>query len=106
MANSRFYTVSSSSSNGSTTDAQEACSSKTSFLHPNRISDTQANSLEDYVEVQLCCTIISVRIYSVFSLWYFQIFCEEFLDNNGALTGNKFASLRNAGMEQYANKKE
>ena len=60
------------------------------FLHPNRISDTQANSLEDYVEVQLWCTVISVRIYSVFSLWYFQIFvcfCGEFLDNNGALTG-------------------
>ena len=64
MADSCFYTVSSSSSNGSTTDAQGACS-------PNCISDTQAKSLEDHVEVhvQLCCNIISVRIYSVFSLF-------------------------------------
>ena len=50
IADSHFYTVSSSSSNGSTTDAQGACSSRTSFLQPNRISDIQANSLEDYVE--------------------------------------------------------
>lgn len=92
MADSCFYTVSSSSSNGSTTDAQGACSSRTSFLHPNRISDTQAKSLEDHVEVQLCCNIISVRIYSVFSLFscvfrFFVCYCEEFLENNRALTG-------------------
>ena len=86
MADSCFYTVSSSSSNGSTTDAQGACS-------PNRISDTQAKSLEDHVEVQLCCNIISVRIYSVFSLFscvfrfFFVCYCEEFLENNRALTG-------------------
>ena len=35
----------------------------------NRIGDTQANSLEDYVESAFMLHIISVRIYNVFSLF-------------------------------------
>ena len=61
------------------------------FFILNRISDTQANSIEDYniiLKVLLCCNMISVRIYHSFLVFsYFFVFCEEFLENNRALTG-------------------
>ena len=94
-------TVSSSSSNGSTTDAKGACSASTTS------SDCELRPIVSLLEM-LCAPSASelgrkrkidanlahlkwkkrsrwrtVRICSVFSLF----FCEEFLENNRALTG-------------------